>query len=76
MARNRRILAAPNDRDWHLFLVQDGVKSMLISAESGCIEKAEELVVAAANDECDMDFHTINARYLGIAADGDICEEI
>lgn len=69
-------LDASDPFGWLLFLVEDGGASRLMSAQSGSIEQARELVHAAAVEGHGMDPDSIGVRYLGPSADGDVDEAI
>lgn len=68
-----RLNAEPAAAPWHLFIVQDGESTLLLSGQSESQERAEELVMAAAIDEHNFDAETCGADYVCIV-DGDVCE--
>ena len=61
---NMPVAGTPTSSEvWHLFLVQGGDRTRLISAQSSSVLKAQELVETAADVEHDMG--VVGALYLG-----------
>lgn len=58
---------------WHLFVLQDGTRSAVVSALSASPVAAETLARAAAADAWDFVEHAMQAEYVGII-DRDVCQ--